>query len=451
MNSSDDVLSKLQTARYVDFFYNDLSCVIRGKRYPAGQAEKVLQNGMMIPGGSFLLAVNGECMDPEGMGFSDGDPDEVGAVIPHTVTPTTWSRYPTAHGMITLNSLDGVPYYYEPRNVLSRVLNRFIDTGLTPVVAFELEFYLLDIKRQSDGGIRAPSSPLTGQITEATQVYNLDDLEDFSEFFDDIMTACEAQGIQTGAISSEYAPGQFEINLQHSSDILRAADHCVMFKRTVQGVARKHGMQATFMAKPYPEHSGSGLHLHISMLDEDGGNAFDGGGEYSTPECGSELLYQAIGGVLHSMDEFMGVLAPSVNSYKRFVPNIYVPVSKSWAYENRSVALRIPKSPGKARRIEHRIAGADANPYLTAAAILAGIHNGIANRMDCPPPAIGNAGEQLDPQLPFDAALAFDRSRAGRTVNSYFGENYVRAYTSCKQLELDAFHNSKAADSDWYV
>ena len=377
-----DYLSRYPDTKYLDVYYCDLSCVIRGKRYPIHQAEKVFTTGMMTPGSCFLLGVNGESMDPEGMGFSDGDPDEVGKAVPGTLVPSPWSQLPTAQVMLTLESLDKEPYYFEPRNVLARTLQKFNELGLRPMVAFELEFYLLEPGRSENGSLIPPKSPLTGQRTDATQVYSMDDVEDFSLFLDEISSNCETQGVTTGAISGEYAPGQFEINLQHSDNPMQAADHCVMFRRVVQSVARKNGWQASFMAKPYLQEAGSGLHLHISLLDGNGNNAFDGGGAYGTPQCGNDTFFHAIGGLKQAMPDSMGILAPNTNAFRRFVPNIFVPVTPCWGYENRSVAMRIPKSPGAARRIEHRVAGADANPYLTLAALLAGIHHGIINGID---------------------------------------------------------------------
>ena len=264
----------------------------------------------MTPGSSFLLAVTGESNDPEGMGFSDGDPDEVGMPIPGTLQPSPWAQVPTAQVMMTFQSLEGESYYFEPRNVLRRVLNRFSELGLTPVVAFELEFYLVVIDPDSPGTIQYPRSPLTGQSTDTTQVYSMDDVEDFGIYLDEVTSACRLQGITTGAISGEYSPGQFEINLQHSNDPVTAADHSVMFRRAVKGIARKQGYQATFMAKPYEENSGSGLHLHISMLDKNGNNVFDGGGKYGTPTCASDTLLHSIGGLKSLMGDSMGIFAP---------------------------------------------------------------------------------------------------------------------------------------------
>lgn len=446
-----DLLRKHPQMQYLDAFYCDLSCVMRGKRYPIDQADKVFASGAMTPGSGFLLGVNGESMDPEGMGISDGDPDEAGWPVLHSLVPSPWTQLPTAQVLLTLQSLHGEPYYFEPRNVLRRVLSRFEEIKPDPIVAFELEFYLVKCKRGEAGELIPPAAPLTDQSIDATQVYSMSDVEDFALLLDEIVQCCQAQGIRTGAISAEYAPGQFEINLQHTGDILTAADHAVMFRRIVQGVARKHGLQATFMAKPYPNNAGSGLHLHLSMVDQGGENAFDGGGEYGEPSCGSAAFFHAIGGLKSLMADSLGIFAPNVNSFTRFAPDIFVPVAPTWGYENRSVAIRIPKSPGKSRRIEHRVAGADANPYLALAAVLAGVHYGITHRIDPGSPDTGNASAKVAPSLPTELETAMTRTRNSRVLADYFGKEYLQAYSSCKRLEYAAFCDSGAPQSDWYL
>jgi glutamine synthetase len=444
-------LKKYPDTRYLDIFYCDLSCVIRGKRYPIDQGDKVFSSGMMTPGSCFLLGVNGESMDPEGMGFSDGDPDEVGKAVPGTLVPSPWAQIPTAQVMLTLESLNGDPYFYEPRNVLARTLEKFNALGLRPVVAFEPEFYLVQPNRGDKGELLAPVSPLTGQETGTSQVYSMDDIEEYALFLDEITSTCTLQGITTGAISGEYSPAQFEINLLHCDDPMKAADQYIMYRRVVQGVARKHGFQASFMAKPYLQHAGSGLHFHISLINENGENVLDGGGEYGTPACGTDTLFHAIGGLKEAMPDSMGILAPNTNAYRRFVPNIFVPVTPCWGYENRSVAMRIPKSPGNARRIEHRVAGADANPYLAISALLAGVHHGITHKVDPGPESIGNAGEQVDPNLPLDLESAMNRTRNSKLLAKYWGQDYLKAYTSCKLDEFKSFKESGQDETQWYL
>jgi glutamine synthetase len=274
------------------------------------------------------------------------------------------------------------------------------------------------------------------------------DVDAFDTVLEEITRACAAQGVPTGAISAEYAPGQFEINLGHVADPLMAADHCVLFQRVVKGVAKRHGLQATFMAKPYPAQAGSGMHMHLSMLDRHGNNAFDGGADSPA----SATLRHAIAGILDGLPDAMAMLAPNPNSYRRFQPDIFVPIRRSWGFENRSVGLRIPHGPGPARRIEHRVAGADANPYLALATVLAGAHHGITNQLDPGAPDTGNAGHAFDDALPWRPRRAFEALEHATVLRRYLGDAYVDAYAACKQAEMDKFESEPSPlEYRWYL
>ena len=430
---------------YLDAVACDLSCVMRGKRYPIAQADKVFAGKMMLPGSAMLLSAAGESLDPKGMGFSDGDPDEIAAPIDGTLAPADWTQQPTAQVLLTLQGLDGAPYYFEPRNVLARVLAKFAELNLVPVVAFELEFYLVERDARA---IAPPRSPLDSHRDESTQVYGIDQIESFGEYLHAVHQSCAAQGIAAGAMSSEYAPGQFEINLAHTDQVLRAADHCALFRRAVQCIARPRKLCATFMAKPYAECAGSGMHLHVSLRNARGETIF---AREQNQYNANDALQHAIGGLLHITPEAMGIFAPNVNSYRRFAPNNYVPVRANWAHENRSVAVRIPKGDADAVRIEHRIAGADANPYLTLAAVLSGIHHGLTQKVRAAAPAQGNAGASLDETLPFDAQTAFEQSGRAQVLGEYFGARYLQAYAECKMKEQRAFAQSGKSEIDWYL
>ena len=431
----------------LDAILADLSGVVRGKRYPIAELGKVMQSGFAIPGSVFLLDTQGESHDPDGLGFSDGDPDCLVKVIPGSLKPVPWAKRPLAQVMITLQESDGSPYYYEPRNVLRRVTERLDDRGLRPVVAFELEFYLIDRERLFGGAPQPPISPATGRRDEGTQVYGMKTLDAFHEILDDMTRACDVQEVPTGAVTAEYAAGQFEINLEHVEDPLQAADDCVLFKRIIQGVAQKHGLQATFMAKPYLERAGSGMHMHVSLLDKAGRNVFDGGAAIA-----SDTLRHAIGGVLELLPEAMAFLAPNANSYRRYLPDIFVPTQRSWGFENRSVALRIPAGGGNARRIEHRIAGADANPYLALATLLAGIHKGIVEKTDPGAPWDGNAAAAYDEALPFRPRRALELLTETCGLADYLGADYMRAYKSCKEKELDRFESQiSPLEYSWFL
>ena len=448
----EQYLKQHPETRYVDAYYSDLSGIVRGKRYPISAASKVFKSGLMMPGSSFLLAITGECMDPCGLGYSDGDPDQFANIVEDSLKPMPWAQIPTAQVQLTMHDQNGEPFYYEPRNVLRRVLEQFKSLNLTPVVAFELEFYLFDLRRDKNNQLRPPIAPLTGKRNNETQVYSLAELEDYAVFIDDVIQACEVQHIQTGAITAEYAPGQFEINLEHMDDPLKAADQASMFKRLVRGVARKHDMRASFMSKPYIDNAGSGLHIHMSLIDQNGNNVFDGGGKFGGEECMSPTLKAAIGGLLEAHPESMAFFAANVNAFRRYVPDIFVPTAPSWGLENRSVAVRIPKSPGKARRIEHRVAGADSNPYLLLASLLAGIHYGITEELEPGPEWQGNASDKLSSQIPFDLEIALRKLQGSDILNHYMGKQYIEAYTECKRLEYLAFQERNIKDeASWYL
>lgn len=433
--------------RYLDVIYADLCGVIRGKRYPIAELPKLARQGLAFPGAVFLLSINGATQDPLGHGFSDGDPDRPVGLVAGSLAPVPWSPVPLAQALVTMRELDGAPYPFEPRNVLRRVAERFAALGLTPVVAFELEFYLIDRARAEGGGPLPPVLPTTGRRDAATQVYGMNEVEAFAPLLAEIHEACRAQGIPVGALSAEYAPGQYEINLAHVADPLLAADQAVLFKRAVQGVARRHGLQATFAAKPYPEEAGSGLHLHVSLLDQAGRNVFDGGAEPA-----SEMLRHAIGGVLATMPEAMSLFAPNANSFRRYKANNFVPVSRSWGFENRSAAVRVPSGPGAARRIKLRTPGADANPYLALAGLLAGIQHGLEQRLDPGPPAASNAGTELDPAVPLRPFRALEKLRGSQVMQQALGADYVAAYAATKWAETEAFYDQIGpAEYAWYL
>ena len=289
--------------------------------------------------------------------------------------------------------------------------------------------------------------PDTGRKVSGTQVYSLADLDGFTEFLCEVESVCRTQGVPIGATTAEYAPGQYEINLEHVDDPLLAADHSILLQRAVKGLARRHNATATFMAKPYPEDAGNGLHAHVSVLNDAGQNIFDDG-----TDQGSAQLRQSIAGLLALLGESMAIFAPNVNSFRRFAPNLYVPTGPTWGYNNRSVAVRIPAGPNAARRIEHRMAGADANPYLTLAAVLAGIHHGISQKLEPPPPRTDNAGACLDPTVPFTWQKSLDQLLPGTGLSQYLGEEYLALYRECKQFEHDAFAREfTPLEYRWYL
>ncbi|MGY9050531.1 MAG: glutamine synthetase, partial [Rhodobacterales bacterium] len=258
----------------------DLNGTLRGKRLDVAQAEKILNGSVRMPLSLAGLDIWGEDIEVSALVFETGDADGICQYTGRGILPINWTSRPTALIPLSLYNEDGRPFMGDPRHALDAVVKRYAEKGLTPVVATELEFYLVD---PTETIPLPPLSPVTGKRLDSDGALSLDELEHFDEFLNDVYAACHAQGIPADSAISENGAGQFEINMRHVGDALRAADDAVLFKRLVRGIARKHGFAATFMAKPYGDRAGSGFHVHFSLEDEDGNNVFDNGGEEGTP------------------------------------------------------------------------------------------------------------------------------------------------------------------------
>ncbi|HEY4366212.1 MAG TPA: glutamine synthetase family protein [Steroidobacteraceae bacterium] len=435
------------TTRFVDILLADLSGIPRGKRVMIEELASVYEGRFLLPGSMFANDVLGGTIEATGLGFDEGDRDRACLPIDGTLVPVPWSNEDVAQVQVAMHDHDGTPFYGDPRHVLSKVLERFRELRLTPVVAIELEFYFLDRERTAQGRAQPPLLPQTQRREYRTQINSMTDLNEFSAVLADISTACERQRVPAGTALAEYGPGQFEVNLHHSPDALGACDEAIRFKRLVRGVATRHGMEATFMPKPYRDMAGSGAHIHVSLLDDTGRNVFE-----STDATGSTQLHHAIGGLATTMAEAMWIFAPTANSYRRYRSESYVPLNPSWGVNNRGVALRIPFSDPANRRVEHRVAGADANPYLLTAAVLAGMHHGIVNRIDPGKPLSGNAYRDATTTLPVtwpEAALAFEGSNL---LREYFGTDFHKLFAITRRGELQAFESHVSTlEYEWYV
>jgi glutamine synthetase len=218
-------------------------------------------------------------------------------------------------------------------------------------------------------------------------------------------------------------------------------------KRVIKSVAYDHEMDTTFMAKPYAGQSGSGMHLHISLLDENGQNVFAG-----DPQQPNDQLRWAVGGLVEVMNASMALLCPNINSYRRFSPEFYVPSAATWGLDNRTTALRIPGGDPEALRIEHRVAGADANPYLLMAAILAGVHYGLTHRIEPPPMMEGNAHEQQDANLVNNLRDALRSLEESDVLRDYLGADFLKVFVACKEHEINEFeHTISDLEYLWYL
>ncbi|SBS30443.1 Gamma-glutamylputrescine synthetase PuuA [Marinomonas spartinae] len=416
-----------------DVFITDFNGNLRGKRFPAKSMEEIMHEGMKLPVSVVALDNWGNDVLKNGLVFETGDSDGLCLPVQNQAVPVPWAAQPRKQILAMIHKPDGSPCHLDPRQILKNIVDRYKKLGLTPVVATELEFYLLD--RESETSQR-PIPPVVrngnGRRLQETDCYSVKEMDGLAVFFADVREACNQQNIPADTIISELGPGQFEINMVHTDDALLAADHASMFKRLISGVARKHGMASTFMAKPYPNESGNGMHVHFSVIDEDGKNVFDNG----TDE-GSALLKQAVAGLLNHMADSMLIFAPHLNSYRRFQAGAYTPTFAGWGYGNRTVAVRIPESSNAARRIEHRVSGADANPYLVLAAVLGAALNGIENKMSPPKPIEGNAYTLVDlyESLPsrWDDATEFFKD--SQFLNDYLGKDFVNAFSAAKEQE----------------
>ena len=409
----------------------DLNGQARGKSMPARFATKLEQDGTRFPFSVLNLDIWGEDIDDSPLIFERGDPDGVLHPTERGFVPIPWLDSPTAMLPLWMFHEDGRPYDGDPRHALAKVVARYTELGLTPVVATEMEFYLID---DSGKEIRVPRSPRSGKRRPGAEILSLRALEAFDQFFTELYDGCEMMDIPADTAISEAGLGQFEINLVHVDDALRAADDAWLFKQLVRGLARKHGFAASFMAKPYEEYAGNGMHMHFSILDKDGKNIFNDGTAKGTP-----VLLNAIAGCLAAIPSSALVFAPHGNSYGRLVPDAHAPTGVCWAYENRTAAVRVPGGNPAARRIEQRVAGGDVNPYLLIAVVLGAALIGIEDGMTPPPPISGNAYDQELPQMPATWAEAIDAFESNPIMRRIFPNQLIENLVMTKRQELHYF------------
>ncbi|MCK2182575.1 glutamine synthetase family protein [Halomonas getboli] len=450
VDEARDFLARHPDIASIDLLISDLNGVMRGKRIPRGNLEKAFEHGINLPASVFALDILGNTVEATGLGLETGDGDRVCRPVPGTLMSTPWLRDGRqAQVLMTMEDGHGGPYPVDPRQLLAGVLGRLRGSGLTPVVAVEMEFYLVDRARNELGMIQPPCSPATGERASHSQLYSISELDEYADFLEDVHAAAEAQALPLDTALKECAPGQFEINLIHCDDALAACDSAVLLKRLIKGVALQHGFEATFMAKPYGQEAGNGTHVHISLLDDDGRNVF--AAEDGDP-LGTPALKQAVAGLLAMMPASMALFAPNLNSFRRFQPGLYVPMAPTWGFDNRSVAVRIPSGPNAARRLEHRVAGADVNPYLLVATLLAAIDHGLQQRLTPPPAITGNAYDQVAPSLTNSWSQALDLLEESDALTEALGPEFLRVFLANRRAERDqAMQAVSKLEYDWYL
>ncbi|MBS0397299.1 MAG: glutamine synthetase [Proteobacteria bacterium] len=417
----------------IDIVLVDANGIGRGKMIRRHELVPLFRSGRHLPISILGLDVTGEDVQETGLVWSVGDADRIAWPVPGTLKPMPWTSPSRAQVQLALFELDGTPMAADPRQALQRQCSALKARGLTAAAAFELEFFLFDAKRGEDGIPRPAAALIDGKPSRYTQVYGLEKLDGMQPLFADIYQAAHAQDIPLETLISEYAPGQYELTLHYRNDIVQAADDLVCLKRLVRSVARRHQVTACFMAKPLADCAGSGMHLHVSLADAAGSNVFSAGAAAE-----NQPLREAIGGLLRHMADSMLVFAPHANSWRRFVAQSYAPLSPTWGINNRSVAVRVPAGPDSSRRFEHRVSGVDANPYLVAATVLAGVQDGLANHLDPGAAVVGNGYESaaaLAGTMPADWRGAIETAEQSGFLRSALGEGLHRSFIAVKRAE----------------
>ena len=440
---AEALLASAPKGATVDAFLSDMNGVLRGKRMPAASVLSLFDGGLRMPRSLIGVDVWGYDVMENGLVLETGDVDGLCFPASAGLTPCTWSDGEAAQIMLMMGDENGEAFPVDGRQLLLNMQARLAAMGLHPVAAMELEFYLLSKKTDELGRPLTPACKATRRRIGDARMYAMGELDSFGGFFSDLYAACDAQNLPMGAAIVEGGAGQFEVNLMHQADVVVAADQAMLFRRTVKGVADKHGLIARFMAKPFGDLAGNGLHVHMSMANEKGENVFA-----SDDDKGSTLLHQAIAGLLAASPEAMIFLAPHLNSYRRFQDASHAPTSLTWGYENRTAAVRIPNDSAANQRFEFRIAGADANPYLLMAALLGGVLHGVENKLTPPPATEGNAYEADAPSVPTSWGAATDAFANGKILAPLFGDDFTRVFTALKRQEIQKA-NERVTDFEY--
>lgn len=436
-----EFLTRHPDVQAVDIILTDCHGIGRGKIIRRHELESLYTSGRGMPASLFAQDVAGDDVDGTGL-LIDGGGD-------YRCWPVAGSLgFVPATGrgqvLVSLYTLDDQPFAAEPRHALAAQIARAHAAGFTPMGALELEFYLVDRERDRHGHVQPARYPLTGRRSFNTNTMSVDELDEMSPFFDAVYSGARTLDLPLEALISEYATGQYELTLRYR-DLMRAADDVVIAKRLIRSTARRFGMEACFMAKPFGNDSGSGMHLHLSLADEAARNLFADQQDGSL----SPLMLHAIGGVRRTIGETMLVLAPFLNSWRRFANVVYSPANDTWGVENRTVALRVPSGSAKARHFEHRVAGVDANPYLVAAVTLAGALDGIRDRADPGPAVTGDAtlvsSRGAVPRSWLDAIDVFEGSPFCKSV---MGALMHQGFVAIKRSEY-AHMATQVGEAEW--
>mgnify|MGYP001821979656 CR=1 FL=1 len=420
----------------VECLVPDLTGNARGKFIPANQF--ISNEEPRLPESILIQTVTGEYSDEHWDFVEPTDTDMLLRADESTLRVVPWAREPTAQIIHDCYTQQGELHPLSSRTVLRRVLDRYHERGLTPVIAPEVEFYLVARNEDADYELQPPIGR-SGRRETARLSYSMDAVAEFEDFVEDMYDYADAQGLDVDTLIHETGAAQMEINFRHG-DPLSLADQVFVFKRTVRETAHKHGIYATFMAKPMQSEPGSAMHIHQSVLDDSGRNIFaDDAGEMT------DSLRAYIAGLQRYTPELISLYAPNVNSYRRLAPDIAAPINLNWGLDNRTVAFRVPNSPPEAMRVENRFPGADANPYLANAATLASGLLGMEEELKPTAPHQGTANED-DVEVARTLEEGLRSLRGSPAIQELFGDLFLRAYTAVK---LDEFEEFNRVISSW--
>lgn len=412
----ENYLFKYPDTKHVDIYINDISGVFRGKRVAVASLHS-LEKGAYFPQSVYSMDKEGKVMSVEDSCLAENEPDRICVPVAGTLRPGGHNPAENAQILLTMQDEQGKPYELEPRVILTEVLSKFHAHGLFPVIAPEIEFYLED--------------PQSRNI-QSSGCFHLAVPSQYTVFIEELEKLATMQNLPLTGIVCEAEAGQFELNLQHSQRVVDICENILALRRLTSTVAHKYGFNANFMAKPYSGMSGSGLHFHISLHDVQGNNIFA-----STGENLNEMMRLSLAGMLHLMPASIAIMAPNVNSFRRLRKNLNEPLFNSWGVNQRSAALRIPCSEEKHRRIEYRLAGADANPYLAVATILTGMLYGLEKIEDEPLTDFTTCS----PVLPLFQQHALDEFRQNPYLTAALGEAFSKQWIQTRLSELALFES----------
>jgi glutamine synthetase len=417
-------LSENPNVQYVDCVFVDLCGNVRGKRIACGELDELFRNGLSVPGSIYFLDARGDVIDAQA---ANAGASGTAWPVAGTLTRVSWAQRPHGQVLMALRDSKGEPYFGEPRNVLRRVVKRFDEFDVAPAVGIEIDAFIVDRERGKNG-LPQETTAADGAVLELIRK--------------DIAGAAEAQALPQ--LSIEGSSPRIHIGFAVQNDAVAAADHVVFLRQVVRAVARNHKRDALFMARPFLTRAGSSMRVMVDVKRA--------GESVFSSDSGRDLARFAAGGLQALMAESIALFAPSVNAFRRFSGETTAPRNKRWGYSNASANVSVVVGGDAEPRLEHRVAGADANPYLAIAAVLAGIHHGIGQNIDPGQSSDGDVAALVDPTLPLNIDGALLTLENGSVMREYLGPTYVDLYCATKRTELERFRDFiPAHEYDWYA